>query len=467
MKRIFANEAESYIGKEIFISGWIKSRRDHGKLLFIDIKDVTGIIQVVILPGTIQEDEKKDLKIETAISIIGEVQKRPEKLINNEIVSGKIELKATQIKYLGKTNDLPFELNQDTISVNETKRLKYRYLDLRSERMQNNLKNRHKINQFIRNYLTNEGFIEIETPLLTKSTPEGARDYIVPSRVFKNKFYALPQSPQQYKQLLMVSSFEKYFQIVRCFRDEDQRADRQPEFSQLDIELSFVNENDILELVEKMIINLVIKLLPNKKITLKPFPRINYDDSIKNYNSDRPDLRKNKNDNNELSFAWVVNFPLFEYKKGDNRWGMAHNPFTSPADEYVSELFKKSPDLKNIKAKQYDLVLNGVEIFGGSIRTVDPKILSRVFELVGNSISETNKNFAHMLEAFNFGVPPHGGIACGLDRLIAILCNQSSIREVIAFPKMADGYDPMMDSPSDISSSQLKELKLRLDENKN
>lgn len=458
--RKLAEELNDLNSETVQIGGWITSRRDHGKLLFIDISDRTGITQVLFLPGVINEEQKKSLKLQSAIIVEGIVQNRPDNLINNEIISGKIEIKAEKILYLSESKDLPFEINQDTKIVNENTRIKYRYLDLRSERMHKNVFERHNIVRFIREYLYKEGFCEIETPFLTRSTPEGARDYLVPSRVSPSNFYALPQSPQQYKQLLMVSRFEKYFQIVRCFRDEDQRADRLPEFTQVDMEMSFIEQEDILKITEKMIIELVTKLYPKKKITLKPFPRLDFNDVIKRYGTDKPDLRENKNNNDELAFAWIVNFPMFEYKKGDKRWGAVHHPFTSIVKEDIDKIFIEKPDLENIRAQQYDLVLNGNEIFGGSIRTTDPHVLAKVFELLGSSKEEIKEKFGHLLKAFEYGVPPHGGIACGLDRLIMVLAKEDNIREVIAFPKLGDGFDPLMEAPAKVSPEQLAELKI-------
>ncbi|MEK7575712.1 MAG: amino acid--tRNA ligase-related protein, partial [Patescibacteria group bacterium] len=338
-------------------------------------------------------------------------------------------------------------------------RLKYRYLDLRRERLQKNLRMRHKIIKFIRDYLSEKGFVEIDTPILTKSTPEGARDFVVPSRLHPGKFYALPQSPQQYKQLLMVAGFEKYFQIAKCLRDEDTRGDRQPEFTQLDLEMSFIEQKDVLDLMENMYTDLVEKLYPEKKIIQKPWPRIDYNEAIKKYGTDRPDLRKNKNDPNELAFVWLVNFPLFEKEKGENdHFTPSHHMFTSPKG--VIEL---EPQLT--KSFQHDMVLNGYEIAGGSIRIHNPHIQTKIFDLIGFS-KEEKEYFKHMLEAFEYGVPPHGGIASGLDRLAMILQGEQSIRDVMAFPKTGDGRDLMMDAPADLDQKQLKELGLEIKKKK-
>jgi len=318
---------------------------------------------------------------------------------------------------------------------------------------------RHNVVKFIRDYLSNLDFWEIETPILSKSTPEGARDFIVPSRQQPGKFYALPQSPQQYKQMLMLAGIEKYFQIAHCLRDEDPRGDRQAEHTQLDIEMSFITQEDILKLIEDLYSNLIKKLFPEKKITTYPFPRMTYQQTLEKYKSDKPDLRKNKNDSNELAFAFIVDFPMFEWLKGDKKWGAMHHPFTKPQSESIEEM-KNHPE--KIKAFQYDFVLNGFEIGGGSIRTTNLKILEAVFEVLGHSSDEIKKQFGHYFEAFSYGVPPHGGIAPGIDRLIMLLANEPNIREVIAFPKTGDGRDLMMNAPSDVSNEQLKELKIKI-----
>jgi aspartyl-tRNA synthetase len=325
---------------------------------------------------------------------------------------------------------------------------------------------RHQVVQFIRNFLTAEGFVEIETPILTKSTPEGARDYVVPSRLQAGKFYALPQSPQQYKQLLMVAGMERYFHLARCFRDEDTRGDRQPEFTQLDVEMSFPTQEEILGLIEKLYTEMVKKLFPEKHISQTPFPRLTHKEVMEKYESDKPDLRKNKADPNELAFCFVADFPMFEWKESEKRWDAVHHPFTKtqnpedlPAKEFIEKL-KKNPE--NFLAHQYDFVCNGCEIAGGSIREHNPRILEAVFEIMGNEKEEIRKKFGHMLEAFEYGVPPHGGIAPGIDRFVMILMNEPNIREVIAFPKTGDGRDLMMNAPSDIDRKQLKELHLKI-----
>jgi aspartyl-tRNA synthetase len=328
--------------------------------------------------------------------------------------------------------------------------------------MKKNLKVRAQIIRFIRDFLMEREFTEIETPILGKSTPEGARDYLVPSRLQAGKFYALPQSPQQYKQLLMVAGLEKYFQIVRCFRDEDTRGDRQPEFTQLDIEMSFVKESDILNLIEELFTNLIKALYPKKKIKQIPFPRLHYREVMEKYNSDKPD---------ELAFAFMVDFPMFEWKETEKRWDAVHHPFTKiqiPKSEFqtsgeIMKYIKENP--RELLAHQYDFVLSGFEIGGGSIRETNPKILETVFEIMGNQPQEVKEKFGHLLEAFEYGVPPHSGIALGLDRIIAILQNEPNIREVIAFPKTGDGRDLMMNAPSEVDKKQLEELRLETTKN--
>lgn len=462
MKRINILDTINHVDEKVVVAGWVHTRRDHGKIVFIDLRDRSGLLQVVFPNAEIA----KDLRSEWVIEIEGTINLRPEKLINSKLNTGKIELLAEKLEILNKAETPPFAIDSDGYEIGEDNRLKYRYLDIRRERIKDNLILRHKIIQFMRNFLTDNDFIEIETPILTKSTPEGARDYVVPSRISPGNFYALPQSPQQYKQLLMVAGIEKYFQVARCFRDEDSRGDRQPEFTQLDIEMSFPSQEEILELIEKLYTELIKKLMPEKHFTQIPFPRLTYKEVKEKYNSDKPDLRKDKNDKNELAFAFVVDFPAFEWKETEKRWDAVHHPFTKtkntnnlPDDEFIKKL-KKDPD--KFLAHQYDFVCNGYEIGGGSIREHNPKILQAVFELMGNKTEDVLEKFGHILEAFKYGVPPHGGIATGIDRFLMIIKNEPSIREVIAFPKTGDGRDLMMNSPSSIDEKQLKELNIKI-----
>ena len=458
MQRTLVKNATEYLNQEVKVCGWVNTRRDHGGIVFVDLRDVSGLVQIVLRP-----EIAKDIKPEWVVCLEGLVKQRPEKMVNPKLATGKIEIEAKKLEVLSEAKTLPFEIDKPKEEVNEEIRMKYRYLDLRREKMRNNLILRQRAVSFIRNFLTKEGFIEVETPILTKSTPEGARDYIVPSRNQPGKFYALPQSPQQYKQLLMVAGLEKYFQIPRCFRDEDPRGDRQPEFTQLDLEMSFVEQEDILNLIEKLYTDMVKEISPEKKITQSPFPRLTYKEAMGKYNSDKPDLRKDKSDPHELAFAWIVDFPMFEWKKEENRWDATHHPFTRPQTDDIKEI-KKNPE--KILAYQYDLALNGYEIGGGSLRIHKPDMLEAVFEVMGHKKEEIRQKFGHMLEAFEYGVPPHGGIAPGIDRFVMILANEPSIREVIAFPKTGDGRDPMMDSPSPVTEKQLKELHIKIAETK-
>ncbi len=380
-------------------------------------------------------------------------------MINPKLATGKVEIEAENLKVLSKAKTLPFPINTSGFEINEEKRLKYRYLDLRRERMTNNLKIRQKIIHFMRNFLINQEFIEIETPILTKSTPEGARDFLVPSRIGPGLFFALPQSPQQYKQFLMVAGIEKYFQVARCLRDEDPRGDRQAEHTQLDIEMSFASQEEILDLIEKLYTGLVKKIFPDKKITKTPFFRMTYKEAMSKYKSDKPDLRKNKKDTNELAFAFITDFPMFEWKKGDKKWGAVHHPFTAPQTRDIEEI-KKHP--KNILAYQYDFVLNGYEIGGGSLRTIDLDVLTAVFEVLGYEKKEIKRDFKNYFEAFTYGVPPHAGIANGIDRFLAVALGEPSIREVIAFPKTGDNRDLMMGAPNKATQEQLKELHIKI-----
>lgn len=459
MKRILISETTKKIGEEVKISGWVNTRRDHGKIVFMDIRDMSGLLQVVFVPGSKAYEKISDIRPEWVVSINGKINTRPEKMVNKDLVTGTVEMEAVDIEILNPAKTPPFEVDKDTSLVDEELRLKYRYLDLRSERMAKNITLRHEIVKFIREYLYEKDFREIETPFLTKSTPEGAREYIVPARLYPGEFYVLPQSPQQFKQLLMIGGIEKYFQIVRCFRDEDQRGDRQPEFTQLDIEMSFIDQEDILSLVEDMMIKLVEKVTPKNKIMSKPFPRITYAESMSRYGTDKPDLRKDKNDKNELAFIWIIDTPLFKYSKSEKKLVSSHHPFTMPKTEDI-KLLNSEPE--NVRAYAYDLVLNGYEISGGSIRIHKRDIQDKIFDLLGVSKEEKERRFGHLLEAFEYGTPPHGGIAAGLDRVATIFAGENVIREVMAFPKTGDARDPMMGAPSVVSEQQLKDVHIQL-----
>ena len=469
MQRIYINELGAHKGLEVCIKGWIDVRRDQGKMVFFDFRDMTGIVQGVLLPARVAElvEVVKDARPESVVEIRGMVNARPERNVVAGKLNGDIELEITDIKILNKAEPLPFEINTDTKEVGEETRLKYRYLDLRSARMQKNIRMRDAVISHVRNFLHTEKFIEVETPILTKSTPEGARDYVVPSRVYPGTFYALPQSPQQYKQLLMAGGIERYFQIAKCMRDEDTRGDRQPEFTQLDMEMSFVAREDVMALNEAMLIEIVTKLFPEKKIQEIPFPRISYKDAMEQYGNDRPDIRNDKNDPNLLAFCWVVDFPFFERTDSsddptaEGEWTFTHNPFSRPKDEHMDLLMEKK-NIGEILTTQYDVTLNGYEIGGGSIRNHDPEALRKVFQVMGYKDERIEANFAHMLEALASGCPPHGGIAWGLDRFIMLLQGEPNIREVITFPKTGEGKDLMMHSPAPVTEKQLKELNISL-----
>ena len=435
-ERTYIKDLKEKVGTEVTLKGWIDVRRDQGKLIFLDFRDKTGYVQGVVLPNATEAQEvAARVRPEWVVEVRGNVNARPERNIQKDKQNGDIELEILSINVLNEAQTPPLDVRGDARDIGEDVRMVYRYLDLRRPRMQANIRARHEVELFARNFLSKEGFIEIETPLLTRSTPEGSRDYLVPSRLEQGKFYALPQSPQQYKQLLMVAGFERYFQFARCMRDEDTRGDRQPEFTQLDMELSFVKQEDIMELNERLLIELVKTLYPNKKIQSIPFPRLTYKEAMEKYGNDKPDIREDKNDSDLLAFCWVIDFPFFE-KTEEGGWTFTHNPFSAPKSEHMEWLMNKER-IGDIIATQYDIALNGFEIGGGSIRNHNPEALTRVLEIMGHTEEGIKANFGHILEAFSFGAPPHGGIAWGLDRLMAILQNEPNIREVIAFPKTA------------------------------
>lgn len=462
MERTPIREVVNKFDQEILIKGWVHTRRDHGKLIFIDIRDHTGLLQVVFIPSNKEAHElAQKLRSEYVVAITGQINERPANMINDKIPTGKVELLATGLEIINEAKTPPFEIDQDTKDVSEDLRFKYRYLDLRSLRMANNLVMRSKVTKFFRDYLYDLGFLEIETPVLTKGTPEGAREFLVPSRMWPGKFYVLPQSPQQFKQLLMVAGVEKYFQIAKCFRDEDTRGDRQAEFTQLDIEMSFITQEELWEIIESMMIKLVETLYPHKKITQKPFPRITYEECIKKYGTDKPDLRRNKEDSDELAFMWLIDAPMFKYSESENKLVAAHHPFTMPNLEDM----KSMPDEpRKWRSYGYDLVLNGYEVAGGSIRIHLRDVQQKIFELLNVGEEEIKTRFEHMLDAFEYGAPPHGGIAPGIDRLMMILNNEPNIREVIVFPKTGDSRDLMMDAPNYTSLKALQEANICLPE---
>ncbi len=585
---------EAQIDTKQVLAGWVDGRRDHGGIIFVDLRDRSGVVQVVFNPELSPDAYKlaENLRSEWVVEIRGKVQRRPPDTDNPLMATGTIEVVADQVVVHNQSLTPPFYINEDS-GADESLRLRYRYLDLRRPSMLRNLRLRHNVVKYIRDFLSDRDFIEIETPILIKSTPEGARDFLVPSRRHPGNFYALPQSPQQMKQLLMVSGVERYFQIARCFRDEDMRADRQPEFTQLDLEMSFVEEEDILQLTEELYTGLVAQVSPGKRV-ITPFPRLSYAEAMDRYGSDKPDLRfemtmtdvselagetefrvftstigsggivkgfvipgcgsytqsemrqledtaketgaaglahvryrgsgdlssltgedvvlssglrmplewsirlasqmgakpgdaillmagnpKPANqwlsvmrshmgeslglaDEDLLAFAFVTAFPLFEWDQDGNRWDSSHHPFTSPADGEEDQLY--GDDLGSMKSKAYDLVCNGSELASGSIRIHRRSLQEKIFQILGYSQESMDQLFGQILEAFEYGAPPHGGIAPGIDRLVAILSGTTSIRDVIAFPKTQSGNDLLFGAPAPVDPDQLKDLSIRIDQ---
>ncbi|MFA6005414.1 MAG: amino acid--tRNA ligase-related protein [Patescibacteria group bacterium] len=460
-KKIFFEDLAKHTGEKVDLFGWVFSKREHGKLVFLDIRDHTGIVQVV------GDKSLGDVSSEDVVHIIGLVKERPEKLINKDIPTGTIEIQAESLDILSHAKTPPFPIDTDGLEIDEELRLKYRYLDLRRARMMETLKLRSDYYRALRSELGKKSFIEVETPMLTKATKEGARDFLVPSRLQPGKFYALPQSPQQYKQLLMVSGVERYFQFARCIRDEDLRADRGFEHTQLDIEMSFVNREDVMATVEEIVKNAV--KATGGKLQKDTFPVFSYNDAIKQFGADKFDLRSEQEKaDGVLAFAWVINFPFFkkvdkqdraEVTDGKSGWTFTHNPFSMPIPEHL-EWHLAGTHVDEITTTQYDLVCNGYEAGGGSIRAHKSEILEATYRIMGYSNEETSASVGHIIDAFGYGTPPHGGIALGLDRHVMIMSRQNSLKEAIAFPMNSSGKTAVMDAPSEPSTEQLLELGL-------
>lgn len=460
-QRTLVKETPEKAGETVKLQGWVETKRDHGKLTFIDLRDRTGIVQCVGF------GKMGELTVESVVELIGTVKERPERMINKNIPTGTVEVDVQEYTILNKASELPIQIDTPGHEIGEEVRLKYRYLDLRRQRMQKAIRLRSDYMNALRSALLKEEFVEIETPVLTKSTMEGARDFLVPSRFQPGKFYALPQSPQQYKQLLMTAGFERYFQFPRCLRDEDLRADRGFEHTQMDMEMSFVNREDVMSTVEKIVKDAVSVV--GGKLKDQQFPVIDYKEAMEKYGADKFDLRtEQEKKDNVLSFAWVINFPFFkkvdkkdEAEKRDSKsgWTFTHNPFSMPIPEHVDWLLE-GKNIDQITTTQYDLVCNGFEAGGGSIRTHQPELLKATYKIMGYTDEEIEQSVGHMLEAFSYGTPPHGGIALGLDRLVMMLTGETSLKEAIAFPMTSTGRTAVMDAPSAISQEQMNELGL-------
>ena len=462
MNRTLIGELGSHKGEEVQIKGWIHVTRDQSKMVFCDIRDRSGKVQGVVFGKPEVLEVAKTLKAEFVVAITGMVNARPEKAVKADVVNGDIELEITGITILNAAETPPFDLTEDSLGKDEEVRLKHRSLDLRTERMQRNIRVRSEFVKRCRDFLMERDFCEIETPLLTESTPEGSRDFVVPSRHNPGKFYALPQSPQQYKQLLMNAGFERYVQIARAIRDEDLRADRGYEHTQIDVEMSFVEQTDVMDIIEEMITTTVEAM--GHTIKQKPFPRVTYAESMEKYGADKFDMRTEEDKENKvLAYAWVIDFPFFE-KTDKGTWTFTHNPFSMPKAEFIGDLMK-GENIENILTTQYDLVCNGFEAGGGSIRSHKPEIIEAVYKVMGNTDEEIQDKVGHMLEAFKYGTPPHGGIALGVERSVMNLTGEDSLREVQAFPMTRKGQTAVMNAPKPLGVDQLVELGLSIRKN--
>ncbi len=463
MQRTLVIETTKKMGEEVLLQGWVSSRRTHGKIVFLDLRDRSGVVQVVT------GKQLGQVSSEDVIEVVGQVKSRPETMVNDKLETGTVEIAASLVKILNPTKELPIPVDSTGYDINEEVRLRYRYLDLRRPRMQQILRLRSRFIRAIRESLYGQDFVEVETPILTKATKEGARDFLVPSRFQPGKFYALPQSPQQYKQLLMTAGVERYFQIARCMRDEDLRADRGFEFTQLDLEMSFVSQKDVMQTVEGVVKTAVVAA--GGQLRDQEFPVINYQDALTRYGADKFDLRNEAEKKaGVLAFAWVVNFPFFkkvdandaaEVADGKSGWTFTHNPFSTPVADHL-DWHLKGENVDKIITAQYDLVCNGFEAGGGSIRAHRPEVLRATMRIMGYGDVEIEASIGHMLEAFELGTPPHGGIALGIDRLVMLLAGETSLKEAIAFPMTSSGRTAIMDAPSSVDKKTLDELGLAI-----
>lgn len=457
MQRTLIKDLSEQKGSEVLINAWVDVARDQGKMAFFDFRDRTGKVQGVVFGKPEVLEVAKTLRPEFVVTVKGIVNERPEKMRKEGVLNGDIELEITNIEVLSEATTPIFDVTENSIDKDEEVRLKYRYLDLRTERMQRNIRVRSEFVRRCREFLMKQDFVEIETPLLTESTPEGSRDFVVPSRHQPGNFYALPQSPQQYKQLLMNAGFERYVQIARAIRDEDLRADRGYEHTQIDVEMSFVERDDVMNMIESMITETVEGM--GYTIKEKPFPVVTYQESMEKYGADKFDLRTEEDKKNGiLAYAWVVDFPFFE-KTDDGKWTFTHNPFSMPKAEFLDDLMA-GKNIENILTSQYDLVCNGYEAGGGSIRAHKPEILRATYKAMGHTDEEIEEKVGHMLEAFSFGTPPHGGIALGVERNVMNLTGEEALREVQAFPMTRKGQTAVMKAPKPLTVDQLLELGL-------